>query len=188
MLCMDDEAFKSAERELEAVPANPEIDVPPRYVSKDFQSSNYWRLRGKLDVPKERFVSFPHCGPDGDQTTLTTWAGFDHRQQAKAITTYYTDRKANAGWEKARFIPLLAGLLELLPWLKQWHNEPDADGHNWAEVIEGFIDDEARELGLTVEQIRAWTPPASSGKGGRKAGRKKKAEAAEATPLLQGDD
>lgn len=187
-LCRDDEAWQRASAELEAVPPNPEIEVPPRYTSKEFQTSDYWRLRGKLDVPKERFVSFPHCGPDGDQTTLVTWAGFDHRQQAKAVTTYYTDRKANAGWEKSRFIPLLAGLLELLPWLKQWHNQPDADGHKWAEVIEGFIDDEARELCLTVDQIRAWTPPAAASNRGRKGGRKKKADADETAPLLQGDD
>ena len=37
------------------------IPVPPKYTSGDFASSTYWRLRGKLDVPKERWVSFPHC-------------------------------------------------------------------------------------------------------------------------------
>jgi len=32
--------------------------------SADFLKGDYWRLRGKLDVPKERWVSFPHCeGP-----------------------------------------------------------------------------------------------------------------------------
>lgn len=185
MLCIDDDAYRSAERELEAVPTNPEIEVPPRYASKDFQNADYWRLRGKLDVPKERFVSFPHCGPDGDQTSLITWAGFDHRQQAQAITTYYTDKKANAGWDKSRFVPLLAGLVELLPWLKQWHNQPDADGHNWAEVIEGFIADEARELGLMAEQIKAWTPPEAVKRKGAAGGRKKKAVS---EPTLLGSD
>ena len=37
------------------------IPVPPKYTSADFLKSDYWRLRGKLDVPKERWVSFPHC-------------------------------------------------------------------------------------------------------------------------------
>lgn len=37
------------------------IPVPPRYVSADFQKAAWWRLRGKLDVPKERFVSLPGC-------------------------------------------------------------------------------------------------------------------------------
>ena len=185
-LLKKDAAWTAAEEELDAVPANPEIEVPPRYASKDFQNANYWRLRGKLDVAKERFVSLPHCGPDGDQTTLITWAGFDYRQQAQAITTYYTDKKANAGWDKSRFVPLLAGLVELLPWLKQWHNQPDAEGHNWAEVIEGFIADEARELGLMADEIKAWTPPAAVRRGRKPGGRKKKA-AAEAT-LLDTDE
>jgi len=30
--------------------------------SADFLKRDYWRLRSKLDVPKERWVSFPHCG------------------------------------------------------------------------------------------------------------------------------
>jgi hypothetical protein len=184
-LLKKDATWTAAKAELEAVPANPEIEVPPRYASKDFQNANHWRLRGKLDVPKERFVSFPHCGPDGDQTSLITWAGFDHRQQAQAITTYYTDKKANAGWDKSRFVPLLAGLVELLPWLKQWHNQPDAEGHNWAEVIEGFIADEARELGLMAEQIKAWTPPDAVKRKGAAGGRKKKAVS---EPTLLGSD
>jgi Domain of unknown function (DUF7008) len=37
------------------------IPVPPKYRTPDFLSADFWRLRGGLDVPKERFVSFPHC-------------------------------------------------------------------------------------------------------------------------------
>lgn len=35
------------------------IPVPPKYVTKDFQKGDYWRLRGGLDVPKERFILYP---------------------------------------------------------------------------------------------------------------------------------
>lgn len=171
----DDRAWNAAAQELDAVPANPEIEVPPRYTSADFLPGKFWSLRGKLDVPKERFVSLPHCGPDADPTMLIMWAGFDHRQQALAIATYYQDRKDNAGWDKARFVPLLAGLLELLPWVKQWHAEPDASGVEWGAYFESFVNDEARWLGLTLEQIRAWQPPAS-GKRGRGGGRKAKTQ------------
>jgi hypothetical protein len=38
-----------------------EILVPPKYKSSDFQTSAYCRLRGMLDVPKKRFVSYPYC-------------------------------------------------------------------------------------------------------------------------------
>ena len=169
----EDRAWNAAARELDAVPANPDIEVPPRYTSADFVPGPAWRLRGKLDVPKERFVSLPHCGPDADPTMLIMWAGFDHRQQALAIATYYQDRKDNAGWDKARFVPLLAGLIELLPWVKQWHGEPDAGGTEWGAYFESFVNDEARWLGLTLDQIRAWQPPASTR--GRKGKSKAKA-------------
>ena len=53
------------------------------------------------------------------------------------------------GWD--RLIPLLAGLAELLPWLKQWHNEPDpALGERMGDYFEGFVQDEARAMGVTV--------------------------------------
>ena len=32
---------------------------------------------------------------------------------------------SSAGWPPERLQPLLAGLLELVPWLEQWHNELD---------------------------------------------------------------
>src|SRR5262245_17128537 len=65
-----------------------DIPVPPKYASSDFQSGIYWRLRGKLDVPKERWISFPYCeGEDG--TLIVAWAGYDHLQLARAISAYY---------------------------------------------------------------------------------------------------
>jgi len=43
-----------------------DIPVPPKYVASDFRKPSYWSLRGKLDVPKERFFSLPGCEKDGD--------------------------------------------------------------------------------------------------------------------------
>ena len=54
-----------------------DIPPPPKYTSVDFQSSAYWRLRGPLDVPKERFISYPFCSPDSDPTLVIAWAGWD---------------------------------------------------------------------------------------------------------------
>jgi hypothetical protein len=61
------------------------IPVPPKYTSADFQNSNFWRLRGKLDVPKERWVSFPHCVAD-DGLPMIAWAGYDHLQLVRAVS------------------------------------------------------------------------------------------------------
>ncbi len=136
------------------------IPVPPKYTSADFLSSHYWRLRGKLDVPKERWVSFPYCeGIDG--LLPIAWAGYDHLQLALAISAYYVDvQERLGGRDDPRLIPLLGCLLELLPWLKQWHNHLHPHyGLNMGDYFEGFITDETRQMDKTLDQIRAWEPP-----------------------------
>jgi hypothetical protein len=137
-----------------------DIPVPPKYTSSDFVNSSYWRLRGKLDVPKERWVSFPHCeGADG--TLMIAWAGYDHLQLARVISAYYVEvQERLGGRDDPRLVPLLACLIELLPWLKQWHNEVDPEfGMRMGDYFEGFIQEEARQIGKTLDQIRAWEPP-----------------------------
>jgi hypothetical protein len=136
------------------------IPVPPRYTSSDFTSSTSWRLRGKLDVPKERWISFPHCaGADG--TLVIAWAGYDHLQLARAISAYYVDiQEHRGGRNDPRLEPLLACLIALLPWLKQWHNDVDPEfGLQMGDYFEGFIQEEARQMGKTRDQITAWEPP-----------------------------
>ncbi|MGE0826039.1 MAG: BREX-2 system adenine-specific DNA-methyltransferase PglX [Candidatus Binatia bacterium] len=142
-----------------------EIPVPPKYTSSDFQSSTYWRLRGKLDVPKERWVSFPHCeGEDG--TLMIAWAGYDHLQLARAVSAHYVDvQERLGGRDDPRLAPLLTCLIELLPWLKQWHNEVDPEfGLPMGDYFEGFIQEEARQMGKTVNEIRAWKPSSNKGR------------------------
>jgi len=55
---------------------------------------------------------------------------------------------------------MLAGLLELLPWIKQWHNEPDAefDGQRMGDFFAQFLDGECQALGLTHADLEAWRP------------------------------
>jgi hypothetical protein len=165
-----------------------DIPVPAKYDSKDFFDSNVWRLRGKFDVPKERWISFPHCeGPDG--TLVICWAGYDQLQQAQAISAYYVRVQAEfGGSDDPRLIPLLASLIELLPWLKQWHNEPNAkfDGLRMGDYFESFVNEEARNLGKTLAEIKAWVPPKNQTKTNKKrlsskkqASKKKTTEATE---------
>jgi hypothetical protein len=139
-----------------------DIPVPPKYNKADFLTSDYWRLRGGLDVPKERFVSFPRCERDVDGSPVVTWAGYDHQARARAIATYYLERKETDGWEPARLMPLLAGLAELVPWLRQWHNDYDpASGVRMGDYYAEFVCDEARSLGRTEADLAAWAPPAA---------------------------
>jgi hypothetical protein len=100
------------------------IDVPPKYSSADFAKPSYWRNRGKLDVPKERFILYPKAGRGVDKTPVIGWAGWNHLDQAQALATLYLTRKTEDGWPVERLLPLLAGLAELEPWLHQWHRDP----------------------------------------------------------------
>lgn len=139
-----------------------EIPVPPKFVTKDFQSSNFSRLRGGLDVPKERFVSFPHCQRDADGSLIVTWAGHNHLNRALAMAAYYQERKDADGWPAERLVPLLAGVIELLPWLLQWHNhyDPNLSAH-MGDYFVDFVKTEARALGMTEAAVATWTPPAT---------------------------
>ncbi|HBE71602.1 MAG TPA: BREX-2 system adenine-specific DNA-methyltransferase PglX, partial [Planctomycetaceae bacterium] len=148
-----------------------DIPVPPKYSGSDFQKTDYWRLRGKLDVPKERWISFPHCEREGDPSLVVGWAGWDHIQQATAIVAYYDARKRE-GWTAEKLTPLLAGLDQLLPWIHQWHPEIDPEYNETAGTsFQTLLESEAQELGLTLEDIRNWTPPKKTTKRNR---RKKK--------------
>jgi hypothetical protein len=118
------------------------IEVPPKYASADFVRTSYWRCRGKLDVPKERFIAYPHAGRDEDATPLLGWAGWDHLRQAQALAAVYLERRTQ-GWSAERLLPLLAGLVELEPWLHQWHGDPQP-GYpgSPADFFTGLVDSE----------------------------------------------
>jgi hypothetical protein len=124
-----------------------QIDVPPKYSSADFVKASYWRQRGKLDVPKERFISYPKAGRDGDGSELLGWAGWDHLAQAQALATVYLDRKTQAAWPRERLLPLLAGLVELEPWLHQWYaDEREGFLGSPAQFVTDLIDTELSQL------------------------------------------
>jgi hypothetical protein len=138
------------------------IPVPDKYGPKDFLR-HFWSLRGKLDVPKERFVTIPGGNADEDTTPLVGWAGWNHLQVAQALSGLYQRRKTEDGWQKDRLVPLLAGLDERVPWLLQWHNEPSADfgGMKLGEFFRDFVAGEAHSLGVAVGDLHKWTPPAA---------------------------
>jgi hypothetical protein len=145
------------------------IPVPPKYQSKDFLKTEFWRLRGGLDAHKERWVSYPGCERGADASLPIVWAGWNHLRRATALATYYVEMKDTEGWETIRLQPLLAGLLELLPWLEQWHNEIDpVFGERMGVYYRGFVSDEARAMGLTLDDLRRWKPAALAAKRGRK--------------------
>ncbi|MEU9867389.1 BREX-2 system adenine-specific DNA-methyltransferase PglX [Actinomadura sp. NPDC048021] len=133
------------------------IPTPPKYTSADFLKPSYWRARGKLDVPKERFISYPTAL--GAQPQLFGWGGWDHREQAQALATYFTGHSLT----REEIVPFLAGLLELQPWLNQWHDElHPLYGGSPAAFFDGYRKQIQGEHGLTDEEVRTWRPAPST--------------------------
>jgi hypothetical protein len=139
--------------------------APPKYGKDDFQRSEFWSARGKLDVPKERFILYPTAGQEGDTSEVFGWAGWDHAEQAQALARMVVERQA-AAWGAQRIAPLLAGLVELQPWLDQWHADLDPRfGTSPSLAIRGLLEQFMAQLGLTVDDVRAWRPePARRGR------------------------
>jgi hypothetical protein len=144
------------------------IPIPPTYTGADFLRPEYWSNRGKLDVPKERFISYPNAGREADTTPVVGWAGWDRAQQALALATLIQSGEQQ-GWPEDRLVPLVAGLAELLPWVEQWHSDPDAlyGGSSPAEFFSGLLDTYMAKLGVTRDTLSQWRPPAPTR--GRKA-------------------
>ncbi|WP_326746003.1 BREX-2 system adenine-specific DNA-methyltransferase PglX [Streptomyces sp. NBC_00121] len=160
------------QREEDAAPDEPakrkvreRTPVPPKYTSADFLKPSYWRARGKLDVAKERFVSYGTVNAQSPE--LYGWAGWDHLEQALALASYVQQ----AGLGEDELVPYLAGLLELQPWLEQWYGDYDPEfGASPAAEILAFRQSKQGELGLTDDALRSWRPAAATrGRGAKKA-------------------
>jgi hypothetical protein len=141
-----------------------EIPVPPKYKLADFIKPNWWKLRGALDVPKERFILYPGCGRRGDGTPVIGWGGWNHLQQAQALATFYREAQLQEGWSREKLAPLLAGLADLIPWLLQWHNEPDPnyDMLSMGDYYRGFLNEQLLSLELSSSDLAKWAPGADS--------------------------
>ena len=136
------------------------VSPPPKYKKEDFRSTTFWGCRGKLDVPKECFVLVPSAERGADTSPVVGWAGWCERDLARALAGRITELRQEHAADAERLVPLLAGVLELLPWIHQWH--PDSDplfGGPPGTFFEGWLDGELASLGVTRDTLRAWRPP-----------------------------
>ncbi|MEK7750964.1 MAG: BREX-2 system adenine-specific DNA-methyltransferase PglX [Acidobacteriota bacterium] len=140
-----------------------QIPVPPKYRREDFQSATYWRLRGSLDVPKERFILYRYLEREADDTQVLGWAGWNHLEQARALVDYYQRMREEEGWPTERLKPVLAGIWDLAPWLKQWHNELDSEtGVRLGDYFAAYVETQCQELGFPVAALQSWRPEATA--------------------------
>ena len=138
------------------------IEPPPEYSQgsrgkpKHFLRNEYWKLRGKLDVPKERFIAFTEVpGRDGDET-LYGWAGWTPIQRIRVLLSIDEDLEDDS-------VPLAdrIGLLD-----SAWRLLPDAEREDAARASR--LRAELRSIiggdGFSKEQLADWKarfpPPA----------------------------
>ncbi len=130
--------------------------------SADFTKPSYWRARGKLDVPKERFISYPHAGRDERRHPAARLGRLGPPAAGAGAGRPSTcDRKTEAAGRADRLLPLLAGLAELEPWLQQWYADPRPGFlGSPAEFFTGLIDTELSALNTarpTLTTLRGLT-------------------------------
>ena len=121
-----------------------------------------WKHRGKLDVPKERFVLYPERRARRGHLAGGRLGRLGRaRSRARARRPDHWSCASRTPPTPSGVTPLLAGVLELLPWIHQWH--PDLDplyGGPPGAFFEGWLDGQLAELGVTREtRLRAWRPP-----------------------------
>ena len=138
-----------------------DIPVPPKYDVKDFSKASYWQARGKLDVPKERFISYPLAAGDKPTDLVLGWAGWDYFQQAQALVALL-HRQQSAGATE-RMLPLLQGLKELIPWLSQWFGNHVEFG-DLGLFFHGTWLENISQAATTTEAVSGWVLQKSMGK------------------------
>ncbi len=130
------------------------VDVappPPRYMPSDYRSPQYMRLRGKLDIPAERFISYPGCTSGGDSSPVFGWRGWTPLAEAQALVALYIERKDREGWTSDALVPMLRGIQETIPALKRFRG--DEPGGEHAEFFETWLNEELRALGTEPHEM-----------------------------------
>ena len=141
------------------------IPVPPKYATADFRKASWWQARGKLDVPKERFILYPEAGRSTDPTLLLGWAGWDYAQQFLVLATIM-DERISEGADDGQLVPLAAGMAEVLPWVKQWHADLDPTfGMSMADFCSAQLEERMIQVSVSTTDLKAWRPaPATRGR------------------------
>ena len=126
------------------------VPLPPKYGSGDFRKPATWRLRGKLDVPKERFVRLP-VDPDG--LPLLLWAGHAAPERMAALAQRFDETD-----DHDERVALLVAMTELLPELLRWWGDDRRYGAPLRDIWPPDLEVRRRALAVDAEDLSAWRP------------------------------
>ncbi|PIB05959.1 hypothetical protein B1C81_26975 [Streptomyces sp. HG99] len=141
------------------------IPVPPKFTAIDFQRTSYWSLRGSLDIPRERFVSYPGADPEEDGL-LIGWSGWNDADRVLVLLDLVGALRQQPHPNVHRIAPLLAKIQELIPWVRQWTDSTglgvDLDR---AETYQRELDDLRTAFGLSTHDLDSWRPRKAAPRG-----------------------
>jgi hypothetical protein len=121
-----------------------------------------WGLRGRFDLPGERFISFAHAGSHTADQHLLGWAGWDRGDRVLALADLVAEHASDPDHDRESdvLIQLLAGLHEVLTTARQGTNGPREEAAEersiqWKHLLGDWLD----RLGLTEADLTGWRPP-----------------------------
>ncbi|WAM30041.1 BREX-2 system adenine-specific DNA-methyltransferase PglX [Myxococcus sp. NMCA1] len=122
--------------------------VPPKYASADYLRPEYWSLRGALDVPKERFITFTELPWRDGPERLYGWAGLTPRQRSKVLVEL-DEESEGSGVSLADRYGLLYGAQILVPYVASESKEAAAE---FDAVVRGLVGKD----GVTEKMLAEW--------------------------------
>jgi hypothetical protein len=150
---------------IDSIPVPPEYSQGSRGKSTDFLKPDYWRLRGKLDVPKERFIAFTEIPGRSGAETLYGWAGWTALERLKAILAADEDLE-DASVPLADRVGLLDSAWRLLPDVAR---DDAAVATRLKAELQALVGPEGPSRELVEDWKERFPPPTARGARGKKA-------------------
>ncbi|MEU8506140.1 BREX-2 system adenine-specific DNA-methyltransferase PglX [Streptomyces brevispora] len=134
------------------------IPVPPKFSAVDFRHVSYWSLRGNLDIPRERFISYPGLVAKRE-SLLLGWSGWSDTQRVLVLLDLVGVLQQQPQPSVHQITPLLVGIQELIPWVRQWEGltEP-GQGLDHVGPYQGELDSLRTAFGLSLQDLSSWRP------------------------------
>jgi hypothetical protein len=139
--------------------------APPVYSATDFLDAKIWQLRGKLDVPSERFVALTEVPGRSGIETLYHWAGFQGLHRLKALLAI-DEELEDSGVPLADRIGLLDSGWRLLPDVAR---EDAAAATRLKAELQALVGPEGPSRELIEDWKKRFPPPTTRAPRARKA-------------------
>lgn len=140
------------------------IPEPPEFGKDDFKNPRYLQIRGKLNVPRERFVLFADVSPQA-----YGWNGWRDRDRAMAqveaytlAETHPTDPLPRPTTDDPRRCGATIGLWESLPDLRRWGPAETREGE-YGELL-AFAREACGQQKCPCDVVDTWTAAQEAGK------------------------